>query len=60
MNMIDYDQLTSVIGCFCTLLFPYRGQTEETIDEDYGTEVIVRLNNGREKAFVKDEVIIYD
>lgn len=58
--MIDYDQLTSIIGCFCTLLFPYRGQTEGTIVEDYGAEVIVKLNNGKERAFCKDEVIIYD
>lgn len=58
--MIDYDQLSSIIGCFCTLLFPYRGQTEGTIVEDYGTSVIVRLINGKERTFDKDEVIIYD
>ena len=58
--MIDYGELTSIIGCFCTLLFPYRGQTEGTIVEDYGTSVIVRLINGKERTFDKDEVIIYD
>ena len=31
MATIDMEQLDGVVGCFCTLLYPRRGQTEGTI-----------------------------
>ena len=40
MATIDMEQLDGVVGCFCTLLYPRRGQTEGTIVEDLGCEVI--------------------
>lgn len=48
MATIDMEQLDGVVGCFCTLLYPRRGQTEGTIVEDLGCEVIVQLINGKE------------
>ena len=46
--MIDYDDLEGIVGCYCTLVYPYRGHSEGTVVADYGYEVIVRLNNGKE------------
>lgn len=39
--MIDLEQLEGIVGCFCTLLYPRKGQTEESIVEDLGSEVII-------------------
>ena len=50
MATIDMEQLDGVVGCFCTLLYPRRGQTEGTIVEDLGCEVIVQLINGKERV----------
>lgn len=44
MATIDMEQLDGVVGCFCTLLYPRRGQTEGTIVEDLGCEVIVQAH----------------
>ena len=46
--MIDYDELEEIVGCYCSLVYPYRGHSEGTVVADYGYEVIVRLNNGKE------------
>ena len=54
------EQLDGVVGCFCTLLYPRRGQTEGTIVEDLGCEVIVQLINGKEVTEYKDDVVICD
>ena len=54
MATIDMEQLDGVVGCFCTLLYPRRGQTEGTIVEDLGCEVIVQLINGKEVTEYKD------
>ena len=53
MATIDMEQLDGVVGCFCTLLYPRRGQTE-----DLGCEVIVQLINGKEVTEYKDDVVI--
>lgn len=58
MATIDMEQLDGVVGCFCTLLYPRRGQTEGTIVEDFGCEVIVQLINGKEVTEYKDDVVI--
>ena len=60
MATIDMEQLDGVVGCFCTLLYPRRGQTEGTIVEDLGCEVIVQLINGKEVTEYKDVVVIWD
>ena len=56
--MIDFEDLESIVGSFCTLLYPHKGQTEGTIVEDLGCEVIVQLINGKEVTEYKDDVVI--
>ena len=34
--MIDYDDLEGIVGCYCTLVYPYRGHSEGTVVADYG------------------------
>ena len=47
-----------LIGAFCELLYPWRGYSNGTIVDDYGTEWLVQLTNGREIPVYKDEVFI--
>lgn len=56
--MIDFEQLEGIVGCFCTLLYPRKGQTEGTIVEDLGSEVIILLANGKEVTEYKDDIVI--
>ena len=56
--MIDYDELDGIVGCYCTLVYPYRGHSEGTVVADYGQEVIVRLNNGKELTEYRSDVLI--
>lgn len=58
MAMIDLEQLEGIVGCFCTLLYPRKGQTEGTIVEDLGSEVIILLANGKEVTEYKDDIVI--
>jgi len=58
MAMIDFEQLEGIVGCFCTLLYPRKGQTEGTIVEDLGSEVIIQLTNGKEVTEYKDDIVI--
>lgn len=58
MTMIDFEQLEGIVGCFCTLLYPRKGQTEGTIVEDLGSEVIIQLTNGKEVTEYKDDIVI--
>ena len=58
--MIDYDELDGIVGCYCTLVYPYRGHLEGTVIADYGQEVIVRLNNGKELTEYRSDVLIYE
>lgn len=44
----EEEQATDIIGCSCTLLTPYKGYTEGEVVGDYGSEIVVRLNNGKE------------
>jgi len=53
-------KITDVVGCCCTLLIPYRGHSEGYIVGDYGKDVVVRLNNGKEVMESRDDVLIYD
>lgn len=56
----EEEQATDIIGCSCTLLIPYKGYTEGEVVGDYGSEIVVRLNNGKEVVEYRDEVLIYD
>ena len=60
MVTIDMEQLEGIVGCFCTLLYPRRGQTEGTIVEDMGNEQLIQLINGKEVTEYKDDVVIYE
>lgn len=40
--MFDYDELEGIVGCYCTLIYPYRGHSEGTVVADYGKEIIVQ------------------
>ena len=41
-------------------LLPYKGYTEGEVVGDYGSEIVVRLNNDKEVVEYRDEVLIYD
>lgn len=58
--MLNYQDMDTIVGCFCTLLYPFRGQTEGTVVEDMGTEIIVQLTNGKEISVYRDDLIVYD
>ena len=48
-----------MIGAFCKLLFPWKGHSNGIIVDDYGTEWLVQLTNGKEVPVYKDEVLLY-
>lgn len=54
----DEDNSTDLIGAFCELLFPRKGHSNGIIVDDYGTEWLVQLTNGKEVPVYKDEVFI--
>lgn len=49
---------SEMIGAFCELMFPKKGRCNGIIVEDYDTEWLVQLTNGREVAVCKDEVFV--
>lgn len=58
--MYEYEESTEIIGSHCSLVVPYRGYSDGTVVGDYGTELVVHLNNGKEIVVYRDEVIVYD
>lgn len=58
--MYENEEMSDIIGSPCSLHTPYNGYTEGTVVGDYGIEIVVRLNNGKEIVEYRDEVIIYD
>lgn len=40
--MIYEEQASDIIGCFCTLLNPYKGYSDGEVVGDYGNEIVVR------------------
>ena len=58
--LYEIEEITDVVGCCCTLLIPYRGHSEGYIVGDYGKDVVVRLNNGKEIVESRNDVLIYD
>lgn len=44
----DEDNNTDLIGAFCEFLFPWKGHSNGIIVDDYGTEWLVQLTNGKE------------
>lgn len=57
-TMMETEEFDDMVGCFCTLLYPRAGQTEGTIIEDLGYEVVVQLTNGKEVIEYKDDVVV--
>lgn len=55
-----YEEESEIIGSPYSLLNPYQGYTEGTVVGDYGIEIVVRLDNGKEVVEYRDEVTIYD
>lgn len=53
------EQASDIIGCFCTLLNPYKGYSDGEVVGDYGNDIVVRLTNGKEVVEHRDDVIIY-
>lgn len=58
--MYEYEEKSEIIGLSCTLLTPYNGYMNGTVVGDYGIEIVVRLDNGKEIVEYRDEVIIHD
>ena len=58
--MYGYEELTEIIGAYCSLIGEYRGYTEGTVVGDYGNELVVRLTSGKEIVVYRDEVIVYE
>lgn len=58
--MYENEEMSDIIGSPCSLLNPYNGYTEGTVVGGYGTEIVVRLDNGKEVVEYRDEVTIYD
>lgn len=58
--MYEYEESAEIIGSYCSLVVSYRGCSDGTVVGDYGTELVVHLNNGKEIVVYRDEVIVYD
>ena len=51
---------SEIVGFSCSLLMPISGYGEGVVVEDYGTEVLVRLTNGKEVVEYRDEIMLID
>ena len=51
---------SEIVGCSCSLLMPISGYGEGVVVEDYGTEVLVRLTNGKEMVEYRDDIMLID
>ena len=58
--MYENEEMSDIIGSPCSLLHPYNGNTEGTVIGDYGIQIVVRLDNGKEVVEYRDEVTIND
>ena len=54
----DEDSNTDLIGAFCELLFPWKGHSNGIIVDDYGTEWLVQLTNGKEIPVYKGFIAV--
>lgn len=59
-TMYKFEEETDIIGAYCTLIEDSQGICDGQIVGSYGTEVVVRLSNGKETAVHRDEVIVFD
>ena len=54
------EELTEIIGCFCSLLCNPDDYSTGRIVCDYGRDVVVELANGNNVLLSRDEVLIYE
>jgi hypothetical protein len=56
--MFEYEELTDIIGCSCTLLIPYRGRTEGFVVADYGEDIAMLQTKSilRQKASLHEKL----
>ena len=54
MNDIE----NTAIGCFCTLIDEWRGNSEGEIIEDYDMQYVVRLSSGYEITVNRYDVVV--
>ena len=54
------EELTEIIGCFCSLLCNPDDYRTGLIVCDYGRDVGVELANGNNVLLSRDEVLIYE
>lgn len=54
--MYENEEMSDITGSACSLLNPYNGYTEGTVVGDYGIEIVVRLDNGKEIVEYRDEL----
>ena len=60
MYSSTFDDENDIIDLSCTLSTTYRCYTEGVIVDDFGTIMVVRLENGKEVSAYRDEIIIHD
>lgn len=58
--MYEYEELTEIIGSYCSLIVPYEGCSDGIVVGDYGIELVVHLTNGKEIVVYHNQVIIYN
>lgn len=59
-TMYEFEKETDIIGAYCTLIEDCQGICDGQIVGDFGTEVVVRLPDGKEIAVHRDGVIVFD
>ncbi len=57
---MENEQPSEIIGCFCTLLNPYKGYSYGEVVGVFGIVIVVRLTNGKEIVEYRDDVLIND
>jgi hypothetical protein len=58
--MYGIEDIATIVGTFCSLIVPYQGYTEGVVTEDFGTELIVTLSNGKELTVYRSDIILMD
>lgn len=59
-NHTTMEELTEIIGCFCSLICNPDDYSTGRIVCDYGRNVVVETANGNHIMVDRDEVLIYD
>jgi hypothetical protein len=57
---MEYEEVTELIGCSCTLLSEPDNAFCARVVGDFGHEIAVQLFNGRVEVYDRDDVLIFD